>query len=351
MQEGLSWQEVAETSIFKGRRKHRSLSQRKHTIGKMGPKYHEPEEPWTESDNQKLCALGDAGKTLGDIHRKFRSRNAERCLDRYFYLKGYQTTGPDLTRTSHQARHAPASRSCSPESMQDPRFNARHSAYGVHAGTSVSETDSHRQRRDTALQPTHQRPKTFSQNPSSAFTLRSHKSEAMYSSSTFISDEPLSYHTPSLFSNTAAPPRPPTAQIQGPSGSQRQLKRQGVSHSTRADSATLASPHDPEHRTALLPLPSCYTSAFGALGDNVPGRTASYEAHRNASAESPLAPWPPMRLSMSSSSLSGTTANSPANPTSPSSSLSTPRTVASQFGSRDSLDSHNVVAKKVRRSR
>ena len=108
LEEGLSWQDVAESSVFKGRRKHRSLSQRKHTIGKMGPKYHEPEEPWTEEENQKLCALGDAGKTLGDIHRKFRSRNAERCLDRYFFLKGYHITGPSRTHASHQAGHPPA---------------------------------------------------------------------------------------------------------------------------------------------------------------------------------------------------------------------------------------------------
>ncbi|KAF6239676.1 hypothetical protein HO173_002222 [Letharia columbiana] len=69
--EDLSWQEVAEKPMFKGKRKHRSLSQRKHTIGKMGPSYHEAEKPWTEEENRKLCALGDAGKTLGDIHRKF----------------------------------------------------------------------------------------------------------------------------------------------------------------------------------------------------------------------------------------------------------------------------------------
>ncbi|CAF9923510.1 MAG: hypothetical protein ALECFALPRED_002396 [Alectoria fallacina] len=107
-EEDLSWQEVAETPIFKGKRKHRSLSQRKHTIGKMGPQYHEAEKPWTEEEDRLLCALGDAGKTLGEIHRKFRSRNAERCLNRYFRLRGYHTTGKGLLRTSHQAREAPA---------------------------------------------------------------------------------------------------------------------------------------------------------------------------------------------------------------------------------------------------
>ena len=102
-EEGLSWQEVAETDVFQGRRKHRSLSQRKHTISKMGPKYHEPEEPWTEEEDQKLCALGDAKKTLGEIHRKFRYRNAERCLDRYFQLKGTPTPGPYHSNKSYES--------------------------------------------------------------------------------------------------------------------------------------------------------------------------------------------------------------------------------------------------------
>ena len=89
----MSWQEVAETPLFRGKRKHRSLSQRKHTISKMGPRFHEAETLWTPDDDRKLCGLGDAGRTLGDIYRKFRSRNAERCLNRYFYLKDCQTSG------------------------------------------------------------------------------------------------------------------------------------------------------------------------------------------------------------------------------------------------------------------
>ena len=329
-------------SIFKGRRKHRSLSQRKHTIGRMGPKYHEAEEPWTESENQKLCALGDAGKSLGDIHRKFRSRNAERCLDRYFYLKGYHTTGSSHTRTSHQARHAPASRPRSPESMQNPSSIARHPAYGVHPGTSISGTGSHGQSIDTALQQAHQRPTAFSQNIPSASTLRSHTSEAPYPPSPFTSAERLSRSTASLFSSNVASPRPSATRSQGPSGSLRQLERQGVSFSTPPYSSALSSSQDPEHRTIFLPPPSCYSSAFGALSDDVPGRTASNEADRSAT---PFASWH-SRLSMSSTSLSATTANSPDNPTSPTSSLSTPRTVTSPFGSRTSLDSHSVAANK-----
>ena len=107
-EEDLSWQEIAEKPVFKGRRKHRSLSQRKHSITKMGPRYHEPEIPWTEGEDRRLCAMGDAGKSLGDIHREFRSRNAERCLKRYFHLKGQHRTGSNDNRTSHQLRQAPA---------------------------------------------------------------------------------------------------------------------------------------------------------------------------------------------------------------------------------------------------
>ena len=349
VQEGLSWQEVAETTMFKGRRKQRSLSQRKHTIGKMGPKYHEAEEPWTESDNRKLCALGDAGKSLGDIHRKFRSRNAERCLDRYFHLKGYSTTGSSHTLTSHQARRTPTSRPRSPESTQDPSSVARHPAYGVRPGTSISETGPYGQSIDAALQQTHQRPTTVSQNIPSGFTLASHTSEASCPSSPFTSAEPLSRSTASQFSNDAASPRAPATRSQGRSDCQRQPERQGLPYPNPPYSSASSSSQDLEHRTVFLPPPSNYPSALGALSDDVSGRRLSYEAHRNAGAESPLAPWHP-RLSMSSSFLSATTANSPTNPTSPTSSLSTPRTVTSPFGSRTSLDTYSVAAKNVRKS-
>ena len=107
-EEHLSWQEIAEKAVFKGKRKHRSLSQRKHSITKMGPRYREPEITWTEEEDRRLCAMGDAGKSLGDIHRRFHSRNAEQCLKRYFHLKGQHTTGSNDTRTSHQVRQAPA---------------------------------------------------------------------------------------------------------------------------------------------------------------------------------------------------------------------------------------------------
>ena len=103
----MSWQEVAELPIFKGKRKHRSLSQRRHTISRMrGPQYHEAERPWTTQEDKKLCSMGDAGKGLGDINRKFPTRNAERCLNRYFHLtnlKGYHPTSSGHGHTSHKA--------------------------------------------------------------------------------------------------------------------------------------------------------------------------------------------------------------------------------------------------------
>lgn len=138
-EEDLSWQEVAETPTFKGKRKHRSLSQRKHTIGRMGPKYHEAEMPWTAEDDMKLRALGDAGKTLGDIHRKFRSRNAERCLNRYFSLKGYGNTGRGHTHTSRHAGQAPAQiYQMPPNSGQDipSASTPRHQTPGMPASSS-----------------------------------------------------------------------------------------------------------------------------------------------------------------------------------------------------------------------
>ena len=184
MGEELSWQEVADRSVFKGRRKHRSLSQRKHTIGKMGPKYHEAEEPWTEDEDRKLCALGDAGKTLGDIHRKFRSRNAERCLNRYFHLKGYHSTG--RSRTLHPPALHPVSAQHTHELstiLEDP-------AYRHHPSASVVD----------AL--AHQHPETPSLNSSPAFTPRSHTPGTSYPSTPFTGSE---HPTPSMSAQMMLP--------------------------------------------------------------------------------------------------------------------------------------------------
>ena len=347
LQEGLSWQEVAETEIFKGKRKHRSLSQRKHTIGKMGPKYHEAEEPWTEAETRKLCALGDAGKTLGDIHRKFRSRNAERCLERYFRLRRHGA-GSSQTRTSHEARHASASRPHSPEPMQDPIFIVGQSAYGVHPSASISGAGSHGQSIDAALQRTNERPTTFSQNPPCDFTMRNHTSEASCLSSPSSSESLERFRCSALFPNNGISHRL-SAIRQGPSDPQRQSERQGPSYPTSPYSSALSSPQDAEHRRAFLPPPSYHPSAPGASSDNVYGRTAFHEAFRNPSAETLFPPWR-RRLSMSTTSLSATTANSPTNATSPASSLSTPRMVTSPFGSRESLDDYGVAAKRARKA-
>lgn len=178
MGEELSWQEVADAPVFKGRRKHRSLSQRKHTIGKMGPKYHEAEEPWTEDEDRKLCALGDAGKTLGDIHRKFRSRNAERCLNRYFHLKGYNSTGGSRTSTPRQALHSPAPHPVSAQHANEFSTILEDSAYRHRPSASVVGSLPH------------QHPSTPSQNSSPAFTPRSHTpgTSALHTSSGNIFD-------------------------------------------------------------------------------------------------------------------------------------------------------------------
>ncbi len=162
-QEELSWQEVAETPMFKGRRKHRSLSQRKHTIGKMGPRYQESEKPFTEEENQRLCAMGDSGKTLGDIQRKFRSRNGEHCLKQYWLLKGYPATGRSRTSTSHQARSAPALHALSTEHTLPSSIVARHGENPFHPITPIVEPVSHRQGTGTPPWPNYHASPTSSQ--------------------------------------------------------------------------------------------------------------------------------------------------------------------------------------------
>ena len=151
-EEDLSWQEIAETPLFKDKRKHRSLSQRKHTISKMGPKYHEAERPWTAEEDRKLCALGDDGKTLSDIHRKFRHRNAERCLNRYFHLKGYRPTSRSLTQTSHQAPQAPAPYPLGTQHTHSSSVLAGHTGYGSPTSTAAPNPITHGESFGPALQ-------------------------------------------------------------------------------------------------------------------------------------------------------------------------------------------------------
>ena len=149
--------------MFKGRRKHRSLSQRKHTIGKMGPRYQESEKPFTEEENQRLCAMGDSGKTLGDIQRKFRSRNGEHCLKQYWLLKGYPTTGRSRTSTSHQARSAPALHALSTKHTLHSSIVARHGENPFHASTPIVEPVSHRLGTGTHPRPNYHASSTSSQ--------------------------------------------------------------------------------------------------------------------------------------------------------------------------------------------
>ena len=142
--------------MFKGKRKHRSLSQRKHTINKMGPKYCEAENPWTEDEDRRLCELGDAGKTLAEVQRKFPSRNAERCLNRYFSLKGYQVPGRSHTHTSHQARQDPALWPLATQHTHSSSVVTRHRGHHLHPSASVFNPVPQRQSIGTVLQQNYQ---------------------------------------------------------------------------------------------------------------------------------------------------------------------------------------------------
>ena len=235
LEEDLSWQEVAQTPIFKGRRKHRSLSQRKHTISKMGPSYHEVEEPWTEDENQKLRALGDAGRTLGEIHRKFRSRNAERCLEQYFYLRGHRSRAS----TSRQASHAPA---IGPLDVQNTRLSRaveEPTEHLFHSSTSVIEPLNNHQPADTAIQQSYQPPSPFDLTSPSAFTLRPRTPRAGSSYSLSTGAGAPSCPTSSVSLNNAASTEALAGQTQGSSRPSRQ--HSPAAWSCFSSSATAAS--------------------------------------------------------------------------------------------------------------
>lgn len=301
-EEGLSWQEVAETSLFKGKRKHRSLSQRKHTIGKMGPRYHEAEAPWTAEENQKLREMGDGGKTLGDIHRRFRSRNAERCLDRYFQMKGCDTAGGSRSGINRQAPRAPV-----PHPVSTPHTNYP-PGYNPHPSTSRIESVPYCQSIDPALQQMPQPLTTSSRNSFSAFMPRG-----------YTSGEP----SPSLpFTGAAAPGRSTAPLFTHNAASIESLTARSQSSS------------DPL-RSILIP------NASGFFG-----RSSSSEALGNESAESRF-PSRHLGQRTSSSSFSTTTVNTPAYSTS---SPSSPRTVASPLEIYYSSDSHSAAGSGVRKS-
>ena len=259
MGEELSWQEVADAPVFKGRRKHRSLSQRKHTIGKMGPKYHEAEEPWTEDEDRKLCALGDAGKTLGDIHRKFRSRNAERCLNRYFHLKGCNSTGRSRTSTPRQALHSPALHPVSAQHAHESSTILEDPAYRHHPSASVVESFPH------------QHPTPPSQNCSPAFTPRSHTPGTSYPSSPFTRAEAPINSTASWSLSNATSTGRHIARIQGSSDPLKQQKP-AEQIPTPSIMSNIASAGGSEHPTpsmsAQMMLPNALHTSSGIFFDS-----------------------------------------------------------------------------------
>ena len=280
-EEGLSWQDIAEKPIFKGKRKHRSLSQRKHSITKMGPRYREPEIPWTEEEDRRLCAMGDAGKSLGDIHRQFRSRNAERCLKRYFRLKGQHTTSSNENRTPHQARQAPARRAPSALNIYPSNIDAVSDP--VHPSESAS-----------------QRAPASSWNDPALFMQRRPRSDMPSSSLSFASAEAAStpMTTSSLYS---APPS-------------------GHSEDQGRFSSLLSRQQRPPTRSSQ----SSIGSTFGCSSQSTPYEyQSSSEAASNASSDWFFNPRRP-RPSASSSSLSTPYTNVFASPTPPSASATSP---------------------------
>ena len=274
----LSWQEIAENPVFKGKRKHRSLSQRKHSITKMGPRYREPEIPWTEEEDRRLCAMGDAGKSLGDIHRKFRSRNAERCLKRYFHLKGQHTTGSNDSRTSHQVRQAPVRHA--PSALNIYSSNIGAVVGQIHPSESASQ----------------RAPASSWNNPSLSVQRRPTSdmpSLSLSSASAEAASAPMT--TPSLYS---APP----------SGHQ----------------GRYSSPHSRQQRPPARSPQSSLGSTLGYSAASTPYEYQSpSEAGSNASSDWVFNPRRP-RPSESSSSLSNSYTNIFAGPTTPSASATSP---------------------------
>lgn len=309
MGEELSWQEVADASVFKGRRKHRSLSQRKHTIGKMGPKYHEAEEPWTEDEDRKLCALGDAGKTLGDIHRKFRSRNAERCLNRYFHLKGYNSTGRSRTNTPLQALHSPGPHPVSAQHANEFRTILEDPAYRHRPSASVVGSLPH------------QHPSTPSQNSSPAFTPRSHTPGTSYPSSPFTRGEAPVNSTASLSSSNATSTGRPTARIQGSSDPLKQQKP-AEPISTPSSMSKIASARGSEDPTPSMSAQMMLPHALHTSSGNIFDSSCSSGAITNESTDCILArrhPRPPTSFSSSSASTADPPNNSASSTSSPNS--------------------------------
>lgn len=333
-QEDLSWQEVAETPTFKGKRKHRSLSQRKHTICKMGPKYHEVEQPWTVEEDKKLCALGDAGKTLGDIHRKFRSRNAERCLNRYFWMKGYHTTGKSHTHTSHQARQDPAQYPRSTRHTHSSSVVARHRGYLLQSRTSAIDPVSHRQSMGTDLRQSYQVPPTSGQNPPDVSTPNRQTPGMPVASSAFTGTEAVTYSTAPMSLNKAASTVTPRT------------------HSS--DSTRYAILHEPPGQQGPVAAPS--SSSLPGAGPNTStpamsfDNSSSLQAVGNESTDR-LFNSRRERPATSASSPFASTADTPNNSTPPTSSRNSHTTPSSPPETHESLNSQSAAANGVQKSR
>ena len=329
--EDLSWQEVAETPVFKGRRKHRSLSQRKHTISRMGPKFYEAESPWTEDEDRKLCALGDAGKTLGDIRRKFRNRNAERCMNRYFSLKGYPTSGKN---PSQQAHHTPGPSSLSTQQMLHPSVVARYPAYRDQPITSVIEPVSYRKCTGTPPQPSYQAPTTSNHNKPSIFTLDSQTPEAPSSALSVTGAEASINSAASMSSNNAISTE---TFVQNQDLSDRS-RPAGPANSSAASSFSSPGPDTggPHHSTnctfAQTAMPNTIGATNGETSDNLTFSSTQQK---------------PTVLSSSSASPADSHSRSSSTTTSPSPCAS----VSSPLEKPDPQTSHRAAANRVRKSR
>lgn len=342
--EDLSWQEIAELPMFKSRRKQRSLSQRRHTIGKMGPKYQEVEKPWTEEEDRKLCALGDAGKTLGDIHRKFRSRNAERCLNRYFHLKGRHTTGKKHIRTSRQARHAPALSAPYAQGTQHMHHSSNvstHPTLRLRSSDSVIEPISRRPCTNVAPQPSHQASPISTQSTSSVDTRGDHTPEALPLSPSFTGTEAPIYSTALMSSTNAASTEPITAQTHVPVDPQ----LQGLAVPFSSFSIFQSGNGDPEHRPPSTSAQVMLTNNLGASF----GNQSSLTAVDDEITDRMFAPERRRAETSSPSSTSATT--SPTSSASPTSSSSSPETNPPLLEHHDSSDSRSAAATGVRKPR
>ena len=258
LEEDLSWQEVAQTPIFKGIRKHRSLSQRKHTISKMGPSYHEAEEPWTEDENLKLRALGDAKRTLGEIHRKFRSRNAERCLEQYYYLKGHR----GRASASRQVSHAPAIGPLDVQGRRPSRTVEENAEHLFRSDASTIEPLTNHHPVDPAIQQSYQPSSAFGPtSPFSAFTLRPRTPRARSPFSRFAGAEVPNGSTFSMSLNNAASTEALAGQTQSSSRASRQ--QSPTAWSCFSSSATAAS--SPKFSPKFSSFSTSSTSSFAMM--------------------------------------------------------------------------------------